>query len=311
MAQGRTYGRYQLGATLMLSAALIAATIVMRPRDVTGPNPHRLWADKAHWQAVADVVLAGDSRTTIGLSPEAVATHVEDARIVNFGFEASVFTPEYLKGIEEVLDPASPRKIIVLGTTPLSVTRAGRNQNSFVENRRRPVAGTLTRILDPVEWNLRRMDTSDLKAFFFGQLNSFSEYHSDGWVARWQVRDSPTKELAAYRKLFAGNTVDTTLQNGLCDQVRRWTQGGIRVYAFRPPTTADMVDLENQRSGFDEAAFVRQFQAAGGRWLIVRQVGYRTYDGSHLSRDGAIQFSGDLAELIRQDLAAAASPTLP
>ena len=74
---------------------------------------------------------------------------------------------------------------------------------------------------------------------------------------------------------------------------------GIKVYAFRPPATEEMLEVENKYSGFDEATFVSFFEAAGGTWLEVEQTKYPSYDGSHLCPDGAIDFSHDLARLIK------------
>ncbi len=250
--------RLQMWVILALSAVVVTATVATRPRDVRGVYPDRLWSDKAHWHAVADVVLAGDSRTAIGLSPAEMAAHLEGVRIRNFGFEAVDFSPQYLKAVEEVLDPASLHKMIVLGVTPLSLTGSAKVKNGFAANLAVPKAGLPGRLLDHLQWHLRRMDTADLHGFFLHRTNSYAEYHEDGWVARWQVRDSLQGTLDGYRKLFDGNLVDAEIRDGVLRQVGEWTRRGIRVYGFRPPTCREMVDLETAISGFDETAFVRR-----------------------------------------------------
>lgn len=84
------------------------------------------------------------------------------------------------------------------------------------------------------------------------------------------------------------------------DQTRQWTAQGIRVYAFRVPSSLAMVALEDQMSGFDEATFVEQFKAAGGIWFSIPLEPYHSYDGSHLTKQAALQLSADLARLIKQ-----------
>ena len=60
-----------------------------------------------------------------------------------------------------------------------------------------------------------------------------------------------------------------------------------------------MVALEKELSGFDEAAFVKRFKQAGGAWFSFSLDDYHSFDGSHLHRDSAVQFSKDLAKRIR------------
>ena len=223
-------------------------------------------------------------------------------RIRNFGFAAADFTPQYLGAIEEVLDPTSPRKTIVLGVTPLSLTAGLAKKNEFVLNRDQPVAGIVRRLLDTLEWHFRRMDVSSLPTFVFRRFDLYTEFHEDGWVAIRQVRDNCDIQLPTYRGYFDGNSLSPEIRDGLCRQVSLWVQQGIQVYGFRPPTYQKMVDLENAISGFDEPAFVKQFEAAGGIWLNVDPVAYHCYDGSHISREAAITLSGDVADLMRQNL---------
>jgi hypothetical protein len=86
------------------------------------------------------------------------------------------------------------------------------------------------------------------------------------------------------------------------DQTRLWNSRGIDVYAFRVPSSQAMVELENQMSGFDEAAFVEQFTSAGGIWFSIPLEPYHSFDGSHLTKQAALKLSADLATLIRKSL---------
>jgi hypothetical protein len=203
-----------------------------------------------------------------------------------------------------VLDPASPRKTVVMGITPLSLTPSALKRNGFQSNRDTPPAGRLRRLLDPVDWWLRRMDSADLRGFFLHRINNHSSYHADGWAERWQQRPNRDNALDDYLHFFDENTVSPKIEADVCGKVAEWTARGIRVYGFRPPTCPKMVDLEGRLSGFDEAAFVRAFQAAGGVWLTIDPFGYDTYDGSHLSHDAARALGADLGRMIEAHEAA-------
>ena len=70
-----------------------------------------------------------------------------------------------------------------------------------------------------------------------------------------------------------------------------------------------MIKLEQELSGFDEAAFVQAFVAAGGVWLPTDQTAYLTFDDSHLRRDDAIRLSESLGQQIQALEQARPAPT--
>ena len=57
-------------------------------------------------------------------------------------------------------------------------------------------------------------------------------------------------ELPTFAAWFDGSRVDEGLVADVLACVSRWRARGIAVYAYRPPTTPEMVALERQRSGF-------------------------------------------------------------
>jgi len=128
--------------------------------------------------------------------------------------------------------------------------------------------------------------------------NFYRERFLDGWVSVVKPID-PSFSLGEYRLAFMNNPVDAEIMNTLISQVEEWARSGVKVYAFRPPTTYDMVAMENELSGFDEGEFRLRYETAGGKWIEVDQCAYLCYDGSHLHRDGAVAFSHDLAKKIQ------------
>ena len=78
----------------------------------------------------------------------------------------------------------------------------------------------------------------------------------------------------------------------------RWTKSEIRVYGFLVPTCKQMVEIENELSGFNQAEFIAAFKKAGGIWIEFDPTAYDSFDGSHLQSESALEFSHDLASKI-------------
>jgi hypothetical protein len=105
--------------------------------------------------------------------------------------------------------------------------------------------------------------------------------------------------------------VSTHLIENVIVQTGKWVREGIRVYAFRPPTTPEMRELESLLSGFDEKDFLDRLGKAGGIWIPVSLQEYRSYDGSHLDKENAKRLSVRIAEIIKrreEGLKAGANP---
>lgn len=60
----------------------------LRRNDSSGMEPEAFWAMKSEWGSQADIVLLGDSRTLVGVSPEAMQSGLPDVSIFNYAFQA-------------------------------------------------------------------------------------------------------------------------------------------------------------------------------------------------------------------------------
>jgi hypothetical protein len=160
------------------------------------------------------------------------------------------------------------------------------------------------RLAEPI--HLNTLSNHDEENTSQTQEGYYLEFHDDGWVASWTVPEYSTAALPSYREIFTSTQVSPQLVQKLMEQTRRWISEGIKVYAFRPPSSQAMVALENQMSGFNEVIFIQQFEAAGGTWLSLPLASYHSYDSSHLDKGSAIQLSLDIARMISH---AAAPPS--
>ena len=312
---------------LALTVAAVGGIFLVRCRSKPTMTPDQYWAMKASWRNCADVVLTGDSRVNIGANPQAMRPALPGRTILNFGFFGNGYTADYLHRARGVLRQDGSR-IIVLGITPISLTSHTQSDNNFVQamkdfeaQKKRWAAVTdllaWLRVPAPpltIEKAFRVSD--DLQAeidvlaepmTFENAVNSMvhwnkrshtNDYRPDGWMEVQSTRDDYRAELNDYEAMFKSDKTQPAVIDGLLKQVRQWRKEGVRVYAFRVPTSDEMFALENRISGFDEQAFTAGLKDAGGVWIAMDQRAYHSYDGSHLRYDAAIRMSQDLAAKI-------------
>jgi hypothetical protein len=286
--------------TLCLAGVMVLLLGGTRVGDNSGPL-----VIKYGWTGCADVVVTGDSRTGKGVSPSRMKQCLQGLRIANYAFDGNGYSGEYLTAIENVLDPHSTNKMIILGISPQSLTEVMATRNSFLQARQNysyssvVVAQSfhkLLRFTGPLKFN-------ELFGGVFVPPAQRRKYHQsfpDGWDSVYYV--PPLRDFNSYLRdavnIFDNNPVSPRIVADLLHRITLWRRCGIRVYAFRPPTIREMVEIENSHGGFEEQKFIAAFEKAGGRWLNVDQFRYDSLDGCHLNRTGALQFSRDMALMI-------------
>lgn len=289
-----------------LAALLILAVGALKWRYGVehGVDKNMFWSGKIFWNKQFDVVMAGDSRTYRGLSP-AIFQQILGAhqRIGNFGFSSCGFGAQYLSQVGNLFDPASHQKKLILGITPgaLTVGNATVN-NGYLNLVRQDVKdlvimhqfGPLLSFFDP----LGPTDISSI--LHHGKTGYFQQYHPDGWIASAKIPEHPDEALGPYIATWQQQKVSPQVVASLLDRVSGWTKQGVQVFAFSPPTSAALHEIERRMSGFDPEDFKKRFEQAGGIWLDIQPGKYHSYDGSHLREDGARRLSTDLAQAIRQ-----------
>ena len=297
MAGDRTLG------TFLLALVLIVAMGSVRPDKPQGVHAKRFWAMKISWRDYADVVVTGDSRVLGGVSPAQMGKILSDRRIVNYGFGLSnLYTTEYLEAIEHVLNPDSRKKTILLGITPHSLTGNPDIESQFLELKglsKREIFMDIhfAALLDFFDY----MSFRDVLMGIFPRLaksHTHRELFADGWLAYSKHPPGEKKELKTYRRNYEKYQVSPAVTEKLLDYVSKWTGSGIRVYGFLVPTCQEMVELENEMSGFNHTEFAAVFKKAGGIWIDINPAAYDSFDGSHLQSESALEFSSDLASRI-------------
>jgi hypothetical protein len=283
-------------------------TELLASQQADSLEERRFWILKTHRSDTFDVVLLGDSRVNQGLSPAAMQTVLKDLHILNFSYIKGGLTPEIYAVAEQRFSSTSAQPIVVLGITPLAFTPLAA-QNAYYHKylEKPPYERFLFLHLTPVLVFISPITPETLFEYLqFTPPNEkhviIKEYYDDGWIASRYSKDDPNSALTTYKNVFKNNQVSKELVEELLAQTQQWTQEGILVFGFRFPSTQQILLIEDERSGFDEAALKEDFVNAGGIWIDIPADAYRSYDGSHLHKDGAVEFSIDLAEFIAEYL---------
>jgi hypothetical protein len=309
--------------SLVLFIPFLVLAIALKPRPVPvvvlpissdqvhegGAAGERFWVLKTHGNAKFDMVLMGDSRVYRGLSPEAMESVLSDYRIFNFGYSGGALDRVMFAAAERRLDPRSEHPSIVFGVTPLALTPYAARNDHYLQELNRPADYIYLRLYWlPLVHSLEALDIRTIPNVFTGDSKIrmpggyYQEFHDDGWIASWSIPEDPSRTLPSFRDIFSRTPVSPRLVQDLMEQTRLWTSRGIRVYAFRVPSSPGMVELESQMSGFDEAGFIEQFEDVGGTWFSIPLEPYHSFDGSHLVKQSAQKLSVDLAKLIQESL---------
>lgn len=293
--------------TLVLTCIFVAILGMLRQKDITGMEPDAFWAMKSEWRNQADIILLGDSRTLVGVSPETMQETLPDARILNYSFGPVSYSESYLLKVDELLDETSAYPTVVLGVTPLTLTPSSVYNNGF--------------LAFIVEGEISRLGSSFamLRGFFMpittrelintlGPADKahhrYRRYHRTGWLEAYDTPEDYSESMAFYASQFRSNERGLPRQDvmdHLFDTVSGWTARGIRVYGFRPPTCEPMLAMEEAVTYWDPKEFGRRFEEAGGRWLTFDEDDYHSYDASHIDVKSAKLLSSNIAARIAAD----------
>jgi len=289
---------------VILAIILLIIMGSLRPDQPLGLCPNKYWALKSEYHHCADMVLAGDSRVLIGLSPAELNKGFKNKRIYNYGFAAAWFSEEYLDAIENVLDPKGKDKIIILAITPHALTERKEGAGNFFEADNLSEWNKFMNIHFPKIMNF--FEPLSLKDALEGLIPSIAKshttktYYKNGWLSIHREPIQTKRELKRYRGFYNERLVIQENVERVLKYVVEWKNKGIKVFGLVFPTCKQMYELENEISGFNEKEFISLFKEVGGCWIDVDQTAYTSYDGCHLQLEAAVKFSNDFAELLNK-----------
>lgn len=290
-------------AVALLATILLTAFAIVRPMDRHGVPETKFWYDKFASPADFDVVVAGDSRILHGIDMQPFSDQGL-GKGLNFGFQGAAANDEFVDASAARLNDRG-KKVLVLGITPNGFTANSIATNGYKEKLReyKKTKFTLPNFLGAIVQRFRPLALADIRRMASGRKNPLQRiHHADGWVESRHAKPNEDSALRFYKVRFDGNPIQTNEIELTCETVKERVTDGVKVFGFKPPLSASMIELENEKSGFDYGDFVAKFSAAGGVWIEVDASQFKTYDGSHLESESATEFSSWLAAAIKSKL---------
>ncbi|MDO9171518.1 MAG: hypothetical protein Q7W29_06775 [bacterium] len=287
------------GLSCLLTWLLPAPTNLLFAKET---QSYRFYLQKTHLRTDPDLIVIGDSRTLRGVSPSAMAERLPQLRIFNFAYNAGGLNREMYADAEDRLNPDGRIRAVLIGITPLALYDAKSRNTQYREFLDKSADDVYLKLHFPaaVDFLQPRRPSDLVSAVLDIEPHTYyeQEFHADGWIGSDRRPPAPREAFVLYRSELAGRSMSRELIADLIAQTGEWTSRGIRVFACRPPTSLEMEALEDSLTGFDERGLAESFRAAGGIWLPAAKDKYGTYDGSHLRREEAQEFSRDLATLL-------------
>lgn len=294
-----------MGARLKITSSLLLAAILIVCIKLFVPAPFKnrelkkeFWVGKTHTPEVFAVIVGGDSRVYRGFATE-VFIEQTNATAHNLGYSSAGWSQEYLQFLLSKLDTNNSEPTLILGLSPHSFTdRGAKNEhfNTFAslsdfEIFRGTVLSQHLKHFSPY-----KPEELVKKAFGLKKKSTyFEDFRAGGWVHSYKVPEDSTSAIPSYKKTFKDNHVNPELISNFVETIDQFLDQDIRVIIYRSPTTNQMEAIEDSMSGFDESALKAQLETVGAEWIDFNNNLYRSYDGSHLHYESAIQLTEELS----------------
>ncbi len=121
--------------TLLLTIILIISLNFFYIKDrykKINANKNHVFTKKTHNNKKYDVIIYGDSRALMGISPKVLSDYIYSNNIINYSFLSASMSNRMMQEIKTKLDP-NGKKIIVFGITPNSITPNSLKDEHFLE----------------------------------------------------------------------------------------------------------------------------------------------------------------------------------
>ena len=276
----------------VLGLVLVAILIISGLRWRTDLSEESFWAGKILDDQKYDVGLLGDSRVFRGVLPSVLGQG--GSEVINLGFSGVAWTKDYFKFARKRLKEDG---VYFFGLTPHSFSSKAASMNGFLDwsNRKKKDLWIDFHLGSWVSL-FRSVRLDEVYAYFLGEVTEKKyTYRRDGSVVGEEKPYSLVRTLRAYETQFKDNPLSDEILQSFLHELSQLTSSGHRVFGFFPPVDSQLGQLEKDRLGWKPEKMKAEFVAHGGTWLEP-QGSYVLSDGSHLSPEGALQFSIDLLE---------------
>ena len=259
---------------------------------------------RQEWRQCADVVVVGDSTASIAVMPDVVEDQLRGYRVANFGFATTFLSDAaYEAAAENVLDPATPSRAVVIDVNYQDVAHGGgrsyfNRQRKEAESGRRAGRGPSLAL----DWH----DELDLRLRPRGLC--FLLWGSCPWGARMpldyngrlpMVTTTHDATLAIPDVVSELGTSELSYGPPSVEPLARWIRKlreqhiEVIVYVERNPT----IDPLTLPIGYVPSWYEAQFRDAGAVVLDWPE-GLESFDGRHLDDASARRLSISLGRAL-------------
>ena len=242
------------------------------------------WAEKVYGKSQYDILLMGDSRTYMGVSPKTLRSRVPSMSIYNFGFSAGHINNQLLEEGQKKLQNGK-RFLIFLCTS--SNLRDMNNDHLF--SIRKPTV------------------FSRIFPLHFIQMRDCSQFNNSADLGFLPQRCEKNKVLclnifAMHNILFQIRPFRPSDFKHFVQNLKWCKRNNIKVVAHRMVSCREMDELEDKLSGVDWNKIKQAVLEEGFVWLerppspLLEQIEEHCYDASHLNAEGAELFSNWLGQ---------------
>lgn len=292
--------------SITVAAVLVTALSFILPKNEEKYMADLFWSRKTFAPAKYDVVLMGDSRVYRGISPEIMASQLQDFRILNFAYSNGGLNPVMFEAAEKKLADNKKPKVIVMGISANTVNGFSVGNEQFQQELNRPREEILERLyLNPLLYWFSATSPEKIKNHIQPTENSTyyrNEYHLNGYVESEKFPADTMEAIPSYTDDFTHFKVSDKYLSELFKQVADWHKKGITIIGFYPPVSLPMKNLEESLGLFDAEKIKTGIKNAGGYWIELDPSNYKTYDGSHLNIESAEKLSRKIATSIEKVL---------
>lgn len=290
----------KITTSLLLTACLIVCIKLFVPAPFKNRELKKeFWVGKTHTPQTFPVIAGGDSRVYRGFATE-IFEEQTSTRAHNLGYSSAGWSSEYLQFLISKVDTSAAEPTIILGLSPHSFTKRGaknEHYNTFAtlsdfEIFRGTVLSKHLKHFSPFK-------PEELVKGIFGiekKSTYFEDFRPGGWVHSHKVPEDSTSAIPSYQKTFRDNHVDSAVISNFVQTVDKLVKRDLRIIIYRSPTTDQMEAIEDSMSGFNETRLKAQLVAVGAEWIDFNNNEYRSYDGSHLHYEAAIQLTEALSK---------------
>jgi hypothetical protein len=240
------------------------------------------WSDKRYGKQKYNVLLMGDSRTYMDVSPKILREYVPNVSIYNFAFSGGRINGQLLQEALRRLKE-NGKRVLVFSCTSCSLMSV-RNKHFFSIKESPMVPFLLPSSFIPTKnYNERRVSTSP----GFGYLDQNVNRNEDFALRSYE----------SYRREFLSRPFRPSDFEHFVQNLKWCERNNIKVVAYRIVSCREMDELEDKLSGVDWNKIKQAVLDEGFIWLerppspLLEQIEEHCYDGSHLNTGGSQMFS--------------------